>query len=114
MTLKLCEEHQQESNHSHFATGNCDHCKLRKVLDDVQQGDQFDPIEIERLQEECREILKVPDNRVPVRYFIEHYDIIIETFKHVYDGYEGTTTTHRDTMFENGVNQVCHTKVVSS
>jgi hypothetical protein len=25
--LKLCYEHRQENNHSHYANHNCDHCK---------------------------------------------------------------------------------------
>jgi hypothetical protein len=28
--LKLCKEHQQEPNQSHFAPDNCDYCKLQK------------------------------------------------------------------------------------
>ena len=29
--LSLCYEHRQEQNHSHYATHNCDHCKLMSL-----------------------------------------------------------------------------------
>ena len=55
-------------------------------------------------------------NTIPERYFI--YDLyaedsvldLMEVDKDTFDRTSGEVTTERHTMFNNGVNQVCHTK----
>ncbi len=48
------------------------------------------------------------------RYFAYIEDLmdieLTEVTKAVFDQIEGETTTERHTMFEHGVNQICHTK----
>jgi hypothetical protein len=37
MSLKLCLEHKQEENYSHFDTINCDYCKLVSEVNRLQE-----------------------------------------------------------------------------
>lgn len=53
---------------------------------------------------------------IPQRYFIYDFETdlmdveLVEVSKEIFDTVEGDVTTERHTVFENGVNQICHTK----
>ena len=55
-------------------------------------------------------------NSIPQRYFAydletDLMDVTLEEIdKETFDSIEGEITTERHTIFEHGVNQICHTK----
>ena len=56
--------------------------------------------------------------QIPIRYFA--YDLetdlmdveLVEVDKQTFDSIEGEISTERHTMFTNGLNQLCHTKLI--
>lgn len=59
LRLKLCLDHKQEANQSHYSSHNCDHCKLLAKLAEVNEGLTTDRKQIKKEEQMQVDAFKV-------------------------------------------------------